>query len=212
MGYWRMSAQVKKKQYTLGMTADKTELNLAEKLKRMCFNSGVVRQDLEEDDEEKIAELGLLGVARTYFCNYCFLMFFLRVHVSGFCESKTPWWHKCYKCSTNSSKFPVTMQWVCGTLKARLWRPMQSDIRLHWWVGLLNCVESSCWFFWRKKSTTHWHHRFANQVLFDSFPLRIKRAMGRILADWILPTSEAQQMVVKCLAHGAITLYLYNDV
>lgn len=45
---------VKKKQYTLGMTADKTELNLADKLKGMCFNSGVVkRQDLEDDLEEE---------------------------------------------------------------------------------------------------------------------------------------------------------------
>ena len=43
--------QVKKKQYTLGMTADKTELNLAEKLKGMCFNSGVVkRQDVEDHE------------------------------------------------------------------------------------------------------------------------------------------------------------------
>lgn len=45
---------VKKKQYTLGMTADKTEFNLAEKLKGMCFSSGVVqRQDLEDDLEEE---------------------------------------------------------------------------------------------------------------------------------------------------------------
>jgi len=46
---------VKKKQFTLGMTADKTELNLAETLKGMCFSSGVVkRHDLEDDGEDEV--------------------------------------------------------------------------------------------------------------------------------------------------------------
>eukprot|EP00438_Fugacium_kawagutii_P002023 Skav214235 [mRNA] locus=scaffold1133:106244:106594:+ [translate_table: standard] len=43
--------QVKKKQYTLGMTADKTELDLAETLTRMCVNSDVVKRQEVEDTQ-----------------------------------------------------------------------------------------------------------------------------------------------------------------
>ncbi|CAJ1376266.1 unnamed protein product [Effrenium voratum] len=46
---------VKKKQYTLGLTADKTELKLAETLRGMCLKSGVVDRDqLEEEEYEEM--------------------------------------------------------------------------------------------------------------------------------------------------------------
>ena len=47
--YHVVKLEVKKKQFTLGMTADKTELNLAETLKGMCFSSGVVKLHDFED-------------------------------------------------------------------------------------------------------------------------------------------------------------------
>ena len=51
---------MKKKQFTLGMTADKTELNLAETLKGMCFSSGVVnRHDLEDRGRSMVRHLGI---------------------------------------------------------------------------------------------------------------------------------------------------------
>lgn len=43
--------EVKKKQYTLGLTADKTELKLAETLRGMCLKSGVVDRDQLEDGD-----------------------------------------------------------------------------------------------------------------------------------------------------------------